>query len=180
MAFDEAMKSGDLSDLLYADDTLVMGVSAALVGELAAAIEQAGGRYGMVLHWGKTPAISVCCDDHINRSDGTLIPGSDSMEYLGGLITSDGRADSELSRRIGMATGDFRELQKLWNHASVTLKDKLHFFESLIASKLTYGLATLWLVTAQRRRIDGFYARCLRKILRIQVRIILEFRMPQS
>ena len=32
---------------------------------------------------------------------------------------------------------------------------------------MTYGLATLWLVTAQRRRIDGFCARCLRKILRI-------------
>ena len=163
----EAISRGDLSDLLYADDTLVMGVSAAHVGELAAAIEQVGSRYGMVLHWGKTQAISVCSDDHIRRPDGSPILGSGSLEYLGALITSDGRADSELSRRLGMAAGDFRELRKLWGNSGVTLKSKLHFFESLITSRLTYGLATMWLVTAQRRRLDGFYARCLRKILRI-------------
>jgi len=163
----EAIQRGDLADLLYADDTLVLGVSAAHVGELAIAIEQVGSRYGMVLHWGKTQAISVCSDDHIRRADGSPILGTGSMEYLGALITSDGRADSELSRRIGVAAGDFRELRKLWGHAAVTLKDKLHFFESLITSRLTYGLATLWLVTAQRRRLDGFYARCLRRILRI-------------
>ena len=34
-------------------------------------------------------------------------------------------------------------------------------------SKLQYGLATLWLTTAQRRRLDGFCARCLRRILKI-------------
>ena len=55
----------------------------------------------------------------------------------------------------------------MWGNVAVTLKDKLHFFESLITPRLTYGLATMWLVTAQRRRIDGFYARCLRKILSI-------------
>ena len=99
----------------------------------------------------------------------TPIPTAGSMEYLGALITGDGRADSELSRRIGVAAGDFRELQKLWNHAAVSLQDKLHFFESLITSRLTYGLATLWLVTAQRRRLDGFYVKCLRKILRVPI-----------
>ena len=37
----------------------------------------------------------------------------------------------------------------------------------MIVSKLTYGLSVTWLPAAQRRRIDGFYARCLRRILRI-------------
>ena len=34
-------------------------------------------------------------------------------------------------------------------------------------SRLVYGLATSWLVKTQRRRVDGFYAKCLRRILRI-------------
>ena len=34
-----------------------------------------------------------------------------------------------------------------------------------MASKLQYGLSTVWLVTAQRRRLDGFYVRCLRRLL---------------
>ena len=48
------------------------------------------------------------------------------LEYLGALITADGRVDSEISRRIGIATGDFWQLQKLWSHSNVTIKDKLH------------------------------------------------------
>ena len=34
-------------------------------------------------------------------------------------------------------------------------------------SKLQYGLATCCLVKTQRRRLDGFHARCLRRILSI-------------
>ena len=32
-------------------------------------------------------------------------------------------------------------------------------------TKLRYGLSTVWLVTSQRRRVDGFVARCLRRLL---------------
>ena len=34
-------------------------------------------------------------------------------------------------------------------------------------SRLKYGLSTICMVTSQRRRLDGFYCRCLRKTLRI-------------
>ena len=49
----------------------------------------------------------------------------------------------------------------------MSLCDKLKFFNAFVLSKLRYGLATVWLVTAQRRRLDGFVARCLRRVLRI-------------
>ena len=89
------------------------------------------------------------------------------MEYLGALISADGRSESEVSRRLGLAYSDFRALSKLWSHANVSQTAKIRFFDSLVISRLLYGLSTLWLVTAQRRRLDGFYARCLRRILRI-------------
>ena len=43
----------------------------------------------------------------------------------------------------------------------------MKYFRAFILSRLRYGLATVWLVTAQRRRIDGFVARCLRRIFNI-------------
>jgi hypothetical protein len=89
------------------------------------------------------------------------------MVYLGGLITADGHTDSELSRRIGAAAGEFKALRSFWSHANVSRKRKLQLFHSLVVSKLQYGLSTVWLVTAQRRRLDGFYARCLRRVLGI-------------
>ena len=51
---------GILYDVLYADDTLIIGANAEDVEELAAAIEQAGAQYGMSFQWGKTQGLSVC------------------------------------------------------------------------------------------------------------------------
>ena len=47
--------------LLYADDTLLLGVSAVHVAEFASAVSRVGQNYGMQLpvHWGKTQALLV-------------------------------------------------------------------------------------------------------------------------
>ena len=37
----------------------------------------------------------------------------------------------------------------------------------MVISKLLYGLSSAWLNKAEMRRLDGFYCRCLRAILRI-------------
>ena len=43
----EAIQSGSFSDLLYADDTLILGESAEFVAEYGDAVEKAGAMYGM-------------------------------------------------------------------------------------------------------------------------------------
>ena len=163
----ESIGEQQLYDVLYADDTIILGTSAPCVEELASAIERAGKQFGMSLHWGKTQGLSVCTETNLRNSQGDLVTDDGSLTYLGGLLTGDGRADSELSRRIGMATGDFRCLQKFWGHAGIGRKRKLELFHALVVSKLVYGLSTMCFVKAQRRRLDGFYARCLRRVLGI-------------
>ena len=111
--------------------------------------------------------VAVCCETSLFSPQGDIIKDSGSLLYLGGLISSDGRPDSEISRRIGMASGDFRALSRFWSHASLPRKRKLELFHALVTSKLSYGLSTLWCTVPQRRRLDGFYARCLRKMLGI-------------
>ena len=96
----------------------------------------------------------------------------DAMLYLGGLISNDGRADSEISRRIGIAHSEFRKLRQVWSHANVPRFQKVKFFDAFVLSKLGYGLATACLTTAQRRRLDGFHVRCLRRILGIPAAFI--------
>ena len=126
----------------------------------------------MTLHWGKTQALAVCSESGLRDPHGNLLEDTGSLVYLGGLLTADGRSDSEVSRRIGAAMGDFRALQKMCGHAGISTKRKLHLFISLIAWKLQYCLSTVWLVAAQLRRVDGFYARCFRRILRIPASFI--------
>ena len=56
----QAYSDSRLFDVLYADDTLLLGSTAADVEALASAVEKVGTTYGMSLHWGKTQALSVC------------------------------------------------------------------------------------------------------------------------
>ena len=104
----QAVAEQRLCDILYADDTLIFGTGLACVEELAQAIETAGKEFGMTLHWGKTQALAVCSEPGLRDPDGNLFEDSGSLVYLGGLLTSDGRSDSQVSRRIGAAMGDFR------------------------------------------------------------------------
>ena len=162
-----ACEQNNLFDVLYADDTLIIGNSTAYVEELAHAVECAGSNYGLKLHWGKTQALSIGTSKRIRRPDGTTIEETGSLLYLGGLLTENGRLDSELSRRLGLASGDFQRLQRFWSHGSISRPDKLVCFQSFVVSTLTYGLSTMSLAKAQRRRVDGFFARCLRRIIGI-------------
>ena len=97
---------------------------------------------------------------------------SDSIDYLGGLLFSSACSGSELARRIGLASAEFRSWQKLWGHASFERNEKLKFLDAFVVSKLLYGLTTVVLVKAQKRRLDSFYARCLRRALGIPTAFI--------
>jgi len=168
----QAFKDGSLFDVLYADATILLGSSPALVQEFAKAAQQAGAGYGLSLNWGKTQAVSVGAPGCLQNPDGSQFDDLALLEYLGGLISRDGRADSEISRKIGRAYADFRSLRSLWSHAGVSRSEKVRYFETLVLSRLAYGLSTQWLVTSQRRRLDGFVARCLRRLLGIPAAFI--------
>ena len=123
----EAYRAGRLYDLLYADDTLILGTNAQDIAQFAAVVERMGANYGMSLHWGKTQALSILSADRILQPDGSPMTEVSEMKYLGAVLDGHGRSDSEISRKLGCAKGAFRELSKLWSHAAVTTKDKLRF-----------------------------------------------------
>ena len=91
-----------------------------------------------------------------------------SIQYLGALISADGSIQSEINRRIGMVSADFKLLDILWTHAKVSQKQKYLIYQACIVSKLLYGLQTAWLTKAQNNKLDGFHAKCVRKIVGIQ------------
>ena len=51
-------------------------------------------------------------------SDGKPTEDRGALIYLGGPISSDGKVDSELSHRIGLATAEIQNLRRLWNHST--------------------------------------------------------------
>ena len=154
--------TGDLADVLYADDTLLLGIRDEHLEEFLRAVYEAGQRYGMELHFGKFQLITTSAQPaSVRAPDGTVIHSKGSMEYLGSILHGDGQADHEISRRIAMARADFDTLSHTWTHSALTWKQKLRTYVSLVESKLLYSMATLVLTVAQRRKLNGFQNRCL-------------------
>ena len=163
----ESLKLNNLATVLYVDDTLLVGSSQHALTRLLAAVAETGGHYGLQLHWGKFQLLSVRCDFTFSTPEGHDIKKTESIGYLGANLNEDGRVANELGRRLGMAWADFRKLLQLWNHVSLPLRRRLQIFNAVIPPQLMYGLSSAWLTVAEKRRLDGFQARCLRKVLRI-------------
>jgi hypothetical protein len=161
-----------LSELLYADDTLLMGTSSQSLSAFLQAVADIGVGFGMSQHVGKTKLLNVRTNATVLAPGDVDLKGESSMTYLGGLLSSDGRSVDELSRRLGLAAADFKTLSKIWSHANVSMRRKVQVFEACVVSVLMYGLKTIWLGAAGRRRLDGFQARCIRKILKIPASFI--------
>lgn len=156
-----------MKDLLYADDTLLIGASSQSLAALVQAVADVGAEYGLTLHVDKTQLLSVRGPATLHLQDGNEIANNLSMVYLGGLLHADGKGDHELSRRIGLAAADFKSLTRLWRHSYLGTRRKIEIFNACVVSVLRYGLETVWLGKVARRRLDGFQARCLRKILKM-------------
>ena len=158
---------GALADIVYADDTLLVGASSKFLHEFLRAVAAAGHAYGLELHEDKFQLLQINCKDVVRNVSLDPINASSSLSYLGATLSSDGRAGSELSRRIGAAKADFRSLCKVWRHSSLTRAQKLKVYRALVESKLMYALSTCCFVKAELRRLDGFQSKCLRVILGI-------------
>ena len=107
----------------------------------------------------------VRCENTIRKEDGALVKTKSSMVYLGSLLSNDGCIGSELARRSGMAQGGFQTLRRVWSHSKLTRRRKTEIFTACILSKLMYCLHTAYLNKAERRKLDGFQARCMRQII---------------
>jgi len=160
-----AYDRGDLSDVVYADDTLLISVSNAHLAEYLHAVAIAGERYGMELHWNKFQLLPVQCTPALHTPSGVPIPCRQRMEYLGTTLSNDVHDQHELVKRIAMAKKDFLALSNVWRRSSLTWRRKLAIFSSLIESKLLYSLSTICFTVAQERQLNGFQNRCLRVII---------------
>jgi hypothetical protein len=160
----EMVMRGKLAHLLYADDTLLLGVSEESVQRFLTVVAEEGASYGLQLHWGKLQQMNVRCEAHLRRPDGTDIEPQEQMTYLGSIISSDGRVHRELVKRLGLAQSTFRELARLWRHSSLGRQKKLRLFNALVVPRAMYGLEAAWLSKPERRRLDGFQNRCLRQL----------------
>jgi hypothetical protein len=160
--------TGSLDSLLYADDTLIVGLAEERVQELLDAVAATGQNYGMELHWSKFQLLQVNGEYKLSAPDGSVIAPTEVMTYLGACIYADGGIKSELNRRLGAAWSDFCKSSRLWKHTTLPRTRKIQILQAVITSRLLYSLGSAWLNVAEMRRLNGFQCRCLRQLLGIK------------
>ena len=94
----------------------------------------------------------------------TLVKQVREAVYLGALISCNGRASRELSRRLGEGRAVFRTLCKVWSHSGICRQRKAHIYNTCVITKVLYSLDSVWLVKTERARLDAFHCACLRTI----------------
>ena len=81
--------SNEVSEILYADDTLVVDQHGDLAQIYMDIIARHGHHYGLQLNWDKLEEICVGCLPTLVRPDGISIKCITSMNYFGGLMSND-------------------------------------------------------------------------------------------
>ena len=100
-------------ELIYADNMFLIDASGKALEKYMRIIEDLGREYGLQLNWKKIELVSVRGQATVLDPNGNAIPNKDAFTYLGAQINRDGKIDSELSRRLGLATANFYTLKRI-------------------------------------------------------------------
>lgn len=103
--------------------------------------------------------------DQVRFADGTLVPQAESVTYLGSAISKNVNSNLEVNKRIAAALQVKRKLDLFWKQARCSCKLKLLAYNSIVITKLTYGLETIQLTSGQLNRLDAFQIKGFRQIL---------------
>src|ERR1700730_10133936 len=107
---------------------------------------------------------SPSCDQYL---EGTLIKQVQKFIYLGSVITTSGKCDPEIKRRIALAKDEFQRLEHILRNRKISMETKQRVLECYIISTLTYE-CECWTISAQmEERIKAAEIWFLRRMLRI-------------
>ena len=154
---------GDLADVVYADDTLIIAVAS----KHLEAVAQSGKAYGMA-PLDTFQFLPIQCTTTVRTPDCNSIPCKTRMQYLGTTLSEDVRDKHEILKRMAMARKDFIALSNVWRRSALTWKRKLAIYDAIIESKLLYGLSSICLTVTQERQLNGFQNRCVRTIIGVK------------
>ena len=156
----------EIFSLLFADDTLIFAENAQGLDILLKAIEKHSRQFGLILNKDKCCQVIKSNTDILpSFEDGTEITQDSSAVYLGTEVTDDTKSKAEVIARINKASCTWHTMHRTWLSTKISIKDKVVIYNSLISSKLLYGLESLTLDYGLYNRLDAFLMKGWRKIL---------------
>jgi len=96
------------------------------------------------------------------------VESGQDFTYLGNIQTSNNNSGAEYIRRIGLAAGVMKRLERVWSQTNLSTSTKIRIYSTCVLAVLLYGSETWTRTQLDSRRLESFHMRCQRRILHIQ------------
>lgn len=157
-------------ELLFADDAALVSHSPDMLQEMITRLSSTCKSFSLVVSIKKTVTLSQGAVDPCEiLLDNNKLEIVQKFIYHGSIVTANLSLDNKINGRISKAATAFgKQMKRAWLNKYLTIKTKIHIYESCILTTLLYSCETWTTNKFQERRLNIFHLRCLRKILGIR------------
>ena len=171
----EGVKVGgrNINNIGYADGTVMVADSEEKLRELVMALHRACTAWGLKINFGqgKTEVMGITKraeELNVNiRMEGRHITQIEKYKYLGVMVTKDGRCDTELLKRIGMAKTTFNSMRRILTNMNINMRLRTRLVKCFVWSVFMYGCEVWTLDKRLKGRIEALEMWILRRMMRI-------------
>ncbi|KAI5728841.1 hypothetical protein M8J77_021978 [Diaphorina citri] len=162
-----------INNLRYADDLVLLANTKQDLVTLLENLHESSIKYNMKININKSKVMLV--SKKANRRtpkieiDNQTLEGVNNYKYLGANISSDGKSDDEIKRRIAIAKTSFWRHKEIMRR-NISRKTKLRLLQTYIFSVMSYGCESWTLKEETSRRINSFENWCYRRMLKVSWR----------
>ena len=93
---------------------------------------------------------------------------TDKFVYLGSTVDSTGYSNTDILRRIGLASSVMGQLNRVWRQNRLSLAAKLRIYTTCVLAVGLHGAETWTLLKEDSRRLQAFHMTCQRRILGVR------------
>ena len=163
-----------VNQLLYADDTVLIGESKEELQRLLNEFDNVCERRKLKVNVGKSK-VMVCGKNEREESlslslKGEVLEEVESFKYLGSIVGKNGGAVEDVISRVNEGAKVSGAMSRLWKVRSVGVNVKKMMYERIVVPTVLYGAETWGLNVREKRRLDVMEMKCLRSMCGVTVR----------
>lgn len=166
-----AVNGHNVNNIRYADDTVLISETEIGLQQLLHKVVAESEKLGLSLNTKKTytMAVSKKTEPPVCKitAKGDEIKQTKNFNYLGSMLTSDGRSDQEIKRRIVIAKEAFNKKKTTFTNTHISTSTKLRILRCYIWSILLYGCETWTISNNMQKRLQATEMWFLRRMLKI-------------
>lgn len=166
----------NINNIRYADDTVLIATTEEDLQNLVDRVVEVSAGKGLMINNDKTRSMVISKTSekpkkpkpkcHIKVGN-INIKETESFNYLGSLVTADGKCKKEIRRRIMFSKDNFQKLKPIFSNRNISIQLKIRLLKCYIWPILTYGCEA-WTITPELiRNLEAAEMWFLRRILGI-------------